>query len=94
MHEGPGPERGLAAAMTAFVGPSLGLQPPGLVVAAGGAAEPVGPADRRQVGRARGFVRKAALKGDQRARKVRHDQTPEYTLTAPPNCPTNWDHLI
>ena len=33
MHEGPGPERGLAAAMTAFVGPSLGRQPPGPVVA-------------------------------------------------------------
>lgn len=42
MDEGPGPERGLAAALTVFVSPSLGLQPPpSPVVATGGTAEPV-----------------------------------------------------
>ena len=72
VHDGPGRHRGLPAAPLALVRPGLGVQHPGLVMTTAGAAEPIRPAQGGEVGRARGRVGKASLKGDQGMGKVGH----------------------
>ena len=59
MHDGARPHRGLLGALGAFEGKGLGFQGPTPVVAAGGAVEPLRPADRGKIGRAGGLVGEA-----------------------------------
>jgi len=77
VHDGPGLDRGLAAAAAAFVGPTLGLEAPGVIMAAAGTAKAIGPADGGKIGCAGRVVRKATLEGDQRAGVVRHGRASE-----------------
>ena len=57
VHDGPGLDRGLAATAAAFVGPTLGLEAPGVVVAAAGTAKAIGPTDGGKIGGAGCVVR-------------------------------------
>ena len=68
--------RGLLGALGALEGPGLGLQGPALGVAAGGAPEPLRPANGKQVLGADALVAEAALKGDQGTRIVGHGEHP------------------
>ena len=72
MHDGSGGDRGLATAAGAFIGPGLGLQPPGFTTTADRADKPVGPAHRYKILSARGLIAEALLELDQGAWKVGH----------------------
>jgi len=64
--------RGLSSATAALEDPGFRAQGPGVVVAAGGAAKPIGPAQFGQPGGAGGFVGKVALEFDQRRGEFGH----------------------
>jgi len=71
VHEGPGRHRGLPAALLALIRPGLGVEHPGPAMTTAGAAEPIRPAPGGEIGRARGLIGKASLKGDQGAGETR-----------------------
>src|SRR6516164_9313237 len=73
VHDRAGGHRGLLAAAGALVGPRLGLQFPGLGLAAARADKAVWPARRVQVGSAGCLILEAVLELDQRTRKITHD---------------------
>ena len=64
--------RGLSSATATLEGPGFRAQGPGVVVAAGGAEKPIGPAQFGQPGGAGGFVGKVALEFDQRRGEFGH----------------------
>lgn len=76
MQDRAGGHRGLPAAGGTLPSPRLGLQPPGLARAATGAAKALRPTLAREVGHARGLVRKALLELNQRAGEVGHGGLP------------------
>jgi len=72
MHDGPGGDRGLAAAAGTLIGPGLGFEPPSFVAAAAGASEAVGPARGGKILGASSLITEALLELDQGAGKVGH----------------------
>ena len=72
VHDGPGGDRSLLAAASAFPGPRLGLQFPGFALAAVWADEALGPAGREQVSHAGRLIREALLPLDQGTGKIGH----------------------
>ena len=72
MHDGSGSDRGLATAVGALIGPSLGLQPPGFAPSAPRADKPVRPTRRDKILSAGGLIAEALLELDQGAGKVIH----------------------
>ncbi len=75
VHDGAGGHRGLLAATGAFPGPWLGLQFPGLALAAARADKAFGPARREQVSDAGPLIWKAFLKVNQGTWKIGHGIT-------------------
>lgn len=76
MHDRPGRDRGLVAAVCALRRPRLGFQRPAAFAAAHRTDEPLGPALFREVRRTGGFVRKLALEFEQGSGKRAHDRAP------------------